>query len=65
VFENYCDSIPKRTYINPVQSTVSSRCGSSEIGARTFCGAPCSWQCEIGSCYSVHANYCDSPYTIE
>ena len=65
--ENYCDSIPKRTYENPVQSTVTSRCGLSEVDARTFCGAPCAFEsdCEVGSCFAVHSNYCDSPYTTD
>ena len=40
-----CGSIPQRTYINPVQSTVWARCGLTEVDARTFCGEPCTWQC--------------------
>lgn len=67
VFDNYCDSIPKRIYENPAQNNVWSRCGSSEIDARTFCGLPCysDADCEVGSCFSVHSNYCDSPFTTE
>jgi hypothetical protein len=65
VHDNYCDSVPKRIYENPVQSNVWSRCGVSEIDARTFCGVPCSSSadCSVGTCFSVHSNYCDSPFT--
>ena len=65
--ENYCGSIPKRTYINPVQSNVNSRCGTTELDARSFCGEPCSWQCSKAgeSCFAVHTNYCGSEYTEE
>jgi len=45
VHANYCGSIPQRVYVNPVQSSVTSRCGVSEVTARSFCGEPCSWQC--------------------
>ncbi|KAL7526026.1 hypothetical protein ACHAXR_001279 [Thalassiosira sp. AJA248-18] len=41
VHPNYCGSIPERTYINPVQSTVFARCGKTEVDARTFCGEQC------------------------
>jgi hypothetical protein len=63
VHENYCGSIPQRTYTNPVVSTVYHRCGASEVFARTFCTTPCtvSTQCNIGeSCLGVHPNYCGS-----
>ena len=67
VHPNYCGSIPKRVYVNPIQSTVWTRCGKSELDARSFCGEPCTWQCSgVGeTCQSVNANYCDSDYYIE
>ena len=67
VHANYCGSIPKRVYVDPAQSTVWTRCGTSELDARSFCGEPCTWQCaeEGETCQSVHANYCDSEYYIE
>lgn len=46
VAPNYCGSIPKRTYINPVQSSVWMRCGKTEIDARTFCGTEVSFICD-------------------
>ena len=49
VHQNFCVSIPKREYTNPLQSTVWSRCGESDIEARTFCGDLCTWQCATGS----------------
>ncbi|KAL3798617.1 hypothetical protein ACHAWO_014026 [Cyclotella atomus] len=65
--ENYCGSIPKRTYTNPFESKVVSRCGTSELNARTFCGEPCTWQCSKPgeSCFAVHTNYCGSAYSEE
>ena len=68
VHENYCGSIPQRTYTDPIVSTVYHRCGVSEVFARTFCGTPCTWstQCNdaIGeTCVGVHPNYCGSAYT--
>jgi chitinase len=67
VHDNYCGSIPTRTYINPKQSNVWTRCGKDEISARTFCGEPCTWQCSTPgeSCQSVYTNWCDSEYTTE
>ena len=66
VHPNYCESIPKKIFINPVQSTVWTRCGKSELDARSFCGEPCTWECPNGeTCQSVHMNYCDSDYYIE
>jgi len=67
VYPNYCGSIPKRNYVNPVQSTVWTRCGKTELDARSFCGEPCTWQCsgEGETCLAVNSNYCDSDYTIE
>jgi len=66
VHANYCGSILKRTYTDPVLSNVFNRCGASEIEARTFCGAPCSWSdppCRDGQkCQYVHPNYCGSNY---
>jgi hypothetical protein len=61
---NYCGSLPKRNYYNPVQSTIWTRCGKTELDARSFCGEPCTWHCsgEGESCQPVHANYCDSEY---
>lgn len=55
VHDNYCGSLPQRVYENPVQSSVNSRCGVSEVMARTFCGEPCSWQCSKPgeSCFAV------------
>eukprot|EP00985_Skeletonema_marinoi_P011985 scaffold5700_cov125-Skeletonema_marinoi.AAC.9 len=66
VHPNYCGSIPKRIYVDPVQSTVWTRCGKSEIDARSFCGEPCTWQCSLAgeTCQPIHAN-CDSEYYIE
>merc|ERR1712151_123466 len=67
VHPNYCGSIPKRVYTNPVQSTVCARCGKSELDARTFCGEPCTWECagEGEVCLGVNSNYCDSEYDEE
>ncbi|KAK1734442.1 lytic polysaccharide monooxygenase [Skeletonema marinoi] len=67
VHPNYCGSIPKRVYVDPVQSTVWTRCGKSELDARSFCGEPCTWECagEGETCQPIHANYCDSEYYIE
>jgi hypothetical protein len=45
VHRNYCGSVPQRVYVNPVQSSVITRCGVSEEKARIFCGEPCTWQC--------------------
>merc|ERR1719253_2225304 len=45
---NYCGSIPQRVYDNPIQSTQWARCGVTELDARTFCGAPCTWKCPSG-----------------
>jgi len=69
--ENYCESIPQRTYINPVQSGIWTRCGptglEAEVYARTFCGEPCTWQCSnLGeTCIGIHSNYCGSEYTTD
>eukprot|EP00986_Skeletonema_menzelii_P014375 scaffold9491_cov137-Skeletonema_menzelii.AAC.1 len=67
VHPNYCGSIPKRVYVDPVQSTVWTRCGKSELDARSFCGEPCTWQCsgEGETCIAVNPNYCDSEYYID
>mmetsp|Transcript_20842 Transcript_20842/g.41449 ORF Transcript_20842/g.41449 Transcript_20842/m.41449 type:complete len:1000 (+) Transcript_20842:122-3121(+) len=67
VHPNYCGSIPKRVYVNPSQSNVWTRCGKSEIDARSFCGEPCTWQCSVAgeTCMAVNSNYCDSDYYIE
>jgi len=67
VHSNYCGSIPKRVYVDPVQSPVWTRCGKSEIDARSFCGEPCTWQCSVAgeTCISINPNYCDSEYYIE
>ena len=67
VHPNYCGSIPKRVYVNPSQSSVWTRCGKSEIDARSFCGEPCTWQCSVAgeTCMAVNSNYCDSDYYIE
>ena len=67
VHPNYCESVPKRTFVNPVQSTVWTRCGKSELDARSFCGEPCTWQCskEGEICMAVNSNYCDAEYYIE
>ena len=67
VHENFCGSIPKRRYKNPVQSNIWQRCGASEIHARTFCGAPCSWNEPClepeETCHSLRSNLCGSEYT--
>ena len=67
VHVNYCGSIPNRIYTNPVTSTVTHRCGLTEIFARTFCSAPCTndEQCSGSgeSCLGMNPNYCGSTYT--
>jgi len=64
---NYCGSIPKRTYINPVQSSGNQRCGKTELDARTFCGEECRSNEDCGvpgeACHGVQPNYCGSSYT--
>ena len=67
VHPNYCGSIPKRVYADPVQSSVWTRCGKSELDARSFCGEPCTWQCsgEGETCIAVNSNYCGSEYSTE
>jgi hypothetical protein len=67
VHPNYCGSIPKRVYTDPVQSNVWTRCGKSELDARSFCGEPCTWQCsgEGETCIAVNSNYCGSEYSTE
>ena len=61
---NYCGSIPQWIYTNPAQASVWTRCGVSEIQARTFCGQACTWQCDnpLETCMGVHSNYCGSAY---
>ena len=75
VHKNYCDSIPKRIYDNPVQSSVWNRCAPSdmdyatgEVYARAFCTETCGmWPnpcTALGmTCRSVQGNYCGSDYT--
>jgi len=67
VHVNYCGSIPNRIYTNPVISTVTHRCGLTEIFARTFCSTPCTndEQCSGAgeSCLGMSPNYCGSTYT--
>ena len=58
-----CGSRPPKQFVEPAQqSTVWTRCGTSEINAREFCGEPCTWQCTKPgeSCVGIHSNYCDS-----
>ncbi|EJK74535.1 hypothetical protein THAOC_03780 [Thalassiosira oceanica] len=66
VHENFCGSIPKRIYTNPVQSNIWYRCGADEIRARTFCGASCMWNqdCLVPGemCLSTRSNFCGSDY---
>jgi len=67
VHGNFCGSIPKRKYRRPVQSNIWHRCGVDEIRARTFCGAPCSWNqpCLVPgeTCQNTHSNFCGSDYS--
>jgi hypothetical protein len=65
VHANYCGSVPQKIYDNPVQSTQWTRCGVTELDARSFCGQPCVWQCDDPNetCWGIHSNYCGSSYT--
>lgn len=67
VHDNFCGSIPQRVY-QPSLSTISHRCGVSEVQARTFCGIPCTLftGCDAVAgemCYELKPNYCGTMYT--
>jgi len=75
VHANYCGSFLKRTYIDPVLSTVGHRCGlkggeynEPGIHAFTFCGEECPYGvCSDPDyeCKGVQYNYCGSQYTTD
>mmetsp|Transcript_3313 Transcript_3313/g.7203 ORF Transcript_3313/g.7203 Transcript_3313/m.7203 type:complete len:518 (+) Transcript_3313:241-1794(+) len=62
----YCSTpgfTPKQ-WINPSVSSITHRCGKSEVDARSFCKTPCMWPSDCTepgeNCYAVHQNYCGS-----
>ena len=63
---NYCSdpNFQPFQWIDPVQSAVWTRCGTSEVDARSFCKPACNTDadCPVAGehCWSLHSNYCGS-----